>query len=88
MYRNASEALLGLVRGEERGTKGIQWKLTRLTEKGTLKNGIAHCYVEVTFANGLQFGISGYGDEAAELRKHASILASSDQRIALPPLIA
>ena len=87
MYRNASEALLGLVRGEEHGTKDIQWKLTRLTEKGTLKNGIAHCYVEVTFANGLQFGISGYGDEAVELHDNASILASSNRSV-LPPLIA
>jgi hypothetical protein len=88
MYSNASEALWALVQGEEVGTKDVQWRLTRLTDEGTLKNGVNHCHVEITFANGLQFGITCYGDEASELHKNASILAGYTQGNVLPPVIA
>jgi hypothetical protein len=35
----------------------------------TLANGIPYCFAEVTCDNGSQFGITAYGDEAAELLK-------------------
>lgn len=43
-------------------------RVTRSTEgMVTLANGIPYCFAEVTCDTGSQFGITAYGDEAAEL---------------------
>jgi hypothetical protein len=81
LYTGATDALLALVRGEEKDTAGIPWKLTKLTEPAKLANGIAYCSVEVTFANGLQFGVTAYGEEAIELRERASTLGLTDENM-------
>ena len=50
-------------------------RITRSTEEiVTLANGISYCFAEVTCDNGSQFGISAYGDEAAELFKEVDIM--------------
>jgi hypothetical protein len=50
-------------------------RITRSTEEiVTLANGIPYCFAEVTCDTGSQFGISAYGDEAAELFKEVDII--------------
>ena len=50
-------------------------RITRSTEEiVTLANGIPYCFAEVTCDTGSQFGISAYGDEAAELFKEVDIM--------------
>jgi hypothetical protein len=77
MYRNASDALFGLVSGLERDVAHLPWKL-KMTEPATIENGIDYFCVEVTFGNGVQYGIQAYGDEAHELRKSAMIVKSGE----------
>jgi len=65
MYRSASDALSTLL-SDERGKIGM--KITGMKD-GIVRmaNGIKYFAVEVTAADGVQYGISAYGEEAEEL---------------------
>lgn len=71
MYRNAADALSTLLldEGGKIGTKitGMKEGIVRLA------NGIKYFAVEVTAADGVQYGISAYGEEAEELYTVATI---------------
>lgn len=79
-----------LLTGQYEEVKGIPCRITKLSpEKTYLSNGIQYCFAEVTFANGVQYGIEAYGDEAARLFAEASscIRPSSDQSLVGEPLL-
>lgn len=74
MYGSIVEAFNGLVDGKARGNEGlalgIPFRITRLSAKESrLENGLEYCFVEVTFADGVQYGLDAYGYEAAALRR-------------------
>jgi hypothetical protein len=87
MYRSAADALLGLVSGVEREVARLPWKLKMSERPSTMENGIDYFYVEVTFGNGVQYGIPAYGEEARELRERA-VLLHQVERDLVQPLIA
>jgi len=71
--RTATDAFRELVRGEMPETKGISYRVTRLSgQNARTPNGLDYCSVEVTFANGVQYGIEAFGEEGIALRKVAS----------------
>ena len=86
MYRNAADALTGLVSGMEREVARLPWKLEMSERHSKMENGIEYFYVKVTFGNGVQYGIPAYGDEAQELRDRALMLKSAEESI-LRPLV-
>jgi hypothetical protein len=86
MYRNAADALTGLVSGIEKSVARLPWRISMLDRETKMENGIDYFYVEVTFGNGVQYGIPAYGDEARELRKRALMLKGTEE--ILPPLVA
>lgn len=77
MYGGIVDAFKSLVSGEARSSEeisssGSTYRITRLSEEGTyLCNGLEYCFVEVTFGDGVQYGIDAYGDEALALRREA-----------------
>jgi len=85
--RSAADALRELVSGKYPETSGLSYRVTRLSEEDAhLKNGVEYCSVEVTFANGVQYGIEAFGDEGARLRKEAMSMKEMSER--MPILIA
>lgn len=71
--RTPVDAFRELLYGEYEETKGIPWRITNLTgDKTFLSNGIRYCFVEVTFANGVQYGTEAYGEDALALLAEAS----------------
>lgn len=87
MYRSAADALIGLLSGGEKEAASTPWKLKMPEKPLTLRNGIDYFYVEVTFANGAQYGIPGYGAEAYELREKANLMMDRYES-QLPPIVA
>jgi hypothetical protein len=70
--QTAAEAFRELVTGRIEETKGIPWKISRISgHDSRLVNGIPYCSVEVTFATGVKYGVEAFGDESIELRKAA-----------------
>lgn len=68
------DALREVVAGRYEETRGFPWSITKLSRDKTFKsNGIEYCFAEVSFANGIQYGIEAFGDEAEALRKEVSI---------------
>ena len=68
------DALREVVAGRYEETKGLPWSITNLSsDKTFISNGIEYCFAEVSFANGIQYGIEAFGDEAEALRKEVSI---------------
>jgi len=68
------DALRELVTGRYEETRGLPWSITKLSMgKTIMSNGIDYCFAEVSFPNGIQYGIEAFGDEAVALRKEASI---------------
>jgi hypothetical protein len=71
--RTPVDAFRELLSGEYEETKGIPWSITNLSrDKTFLSNGIRYCFVEVTFANGVQYGTEAYGEDALALLAEAS----------------
>lgn len=68
------DALREVVTGRYEETRGLPWSITKLSiDKTIMSNGIEYCFAEVSFANGIQYGIEAFGEEAEALRKEASI---------------
>ncbi|HLG37205.1 MAG TPA: hypothetical protein VI338_03660 [Nitrososphaera sp.] len=68
------DALRELVTGTYEETRGLPWSITKLSMgKTIMSNGLDYCFAEVSFSNGIQYGIEAFGDEAVALRKEASI---------------
>jgi hypothetical protein len=66
--RTVIDALRDLLAGQYDETKKLSWTITRLTDPSVrLPNGIPYCFTEVTFADGSQFGMEGFGDDAMKL---------------------
>ena len=66
--RTVIDALRDLLAGKYDETKGLSWIITRLTDPSVrLPNGIPYCFAEVTFSDGSQYGMEGFGDEAMKL---------------------
>jgi hypothetical protein len=81
------DAFRELVSGELPETRGLSYRVTRLSEKDARStNGLEYCSVEVTFANGVQYGIEAFGEEGAKLRKEAMSTRVMSER--MPILIA
>jgi hypothetical protein len=38
-----------------------------------MSNEIEYCFAEISFANGMQYGVGAFGDEAEALREETSI---------------
>lgn len=69
MLSGPAEALTKLLLGE-----GVEGKGRITSSTGsikTMRNGIKYFSVEVTFEDGVQYGISAYDEEAEELYKVA-----------------
>lgn len=63
MYRNSVDAFRQL----------LSPTVSRISAKnGRMQNGIAYCTVQVTLANGEEYRIEAYDEEAGELFKAAS----------------
>jgi glucose-6-phosphate isomerase len=61
--------------------------VTRLSkEDARSMNGLTYCSVQVTFANGVEYGIEAFGEEGVELRKEAMSMKEMSER--MPILIA
>ena len=86
MYTNAADALTGLVSGVEKEVARLPWRIKMPERQMKIENGIDYCYVEVTFGNGVQYGIPAYGEEAHELRERAMMLREVETL--LHPLVA
>jgi hypothetical protein len=65
----------------------MPWKLSRTDGPKKMRNGIDYFFVEVTFGNGMQYGIPAYGEEARELRESAMALRSAGKGL-LRPIVA
>ena len=87
MYKNAADALSGLVSGREKEVSRLPWRIEMSDRHSKMDNGIDYFYVEVTFGNGVQYGIPAYGDEACELRERALMLKGAAETL-LQPLLA
>lgn len=87
MYKSAADALHGLLSGAEKESASTPRKLRMPEKPMTLRNGIDYFFVEVTFANGDQYGIPAYGAEAHELREKADLLMGRCES-QLAPMIA
>ena len=86
MYARAVDALRGLLSGEE--SEGMPCKISRMPEKLLgLANGIEYFSVEVTRADGAQYYIPAYGEEAKELYIEAMRIAAGGLAMA-PRLVA
>ena len=72
--RTTADAFRDLVTGKYDETRGIQWSITSLSPKKTLmSNGMQYCFAEVTFKNGIQYGIEAFGEEAEDLFDEVSV---------------
>jgi hypothetical protein len=70
LYKSAADALQGLF-----VTKGSPaCRITRVPKPGLMANGIEYCFVEVTCAEGAQYGIEAFGGEAKDLYASAQRL--------------
>ncbi|MGI0036823.1 MAG: hypothetical protein ACRD99_00510 [Nitrososphaera sp.] len=87
MYKNAADALTGLVSGMEKEVARLPWRIEMSDRHSMMENGIDYFYVEVTFGNGVQYGIPAYGDEARELRERALMIKGAAEML-LQPLAA
>ena len=87
MYKSAADALMGLILGKEKEVSRLPWKIKSIEKPTRMRNGIDYYYVEVTFGNGAQYGISAYGDEAGELRRRALALERGGETF-LRPMVA
>ncbi len=85
-YKNAADALLGLVMGKEKDAERVPWKL-EMTEPSRMLNGLDYFFVEVTFGNGTQYGIPAYGEEAHELRQQALVLKEYSKSLIAPIVV-
>lgn len=66
--RTVIDALRDLLAGKYEESKGLSWTITRLTDPSVrLPNGITYCFTEVTFSDGSQYGMEGFGDDAMKL---------------------
>lgn len=66
--RTVIDALRDLLAGKYDETKRLSWTITRLTDPSVrLPNGIPYCFTEVTFSDGSQYGMEGFGDDAMKL---------------------
>lgn len=66
--RTVIDALRDLLAGKYDETKRLSWNITRLTDPSVrLPNGIPYCFTEVTFSDGSQYGMEGFGDDAMRL---------------------
>lgn len=84
--KTATEAFRELVTGRLEETRGIPWKISRISgHDSRLVNGIPYCSVEVTFATGVQYGVEAFGEEGIELRKAAMGMKAAE---GMPILIA
>lgn len=89
MYSGPSEAFLALVNGKHKEAGGLPWRITNLTSEGAVvRNGISYCFAEVTFANGVQYGISAYGEEATDLYRVASMMKHEEGLVLVAPQLA
>lgn len=82
--RTPVDAFRELLTGQYEEISGIPCRITNLShDKTYLSNGIQYCFAEVTFADGVQYGIEAYGDEAAALFAEASsCIRLSEQSLA------
>lgn len=87
MYKSAADALWGLVSGKEKGAGMLPWRIKMPEAPSPMRNGIDYFFVEVTFGDGAQYGITAYGDEARELREQALNLEEAKESL-LHPIIA
>ena len=87
MYKSAADALTGLVSGKEKEVARLPWRIDMSNRRSTMENGIDYFHVQVTFGNGVQYGIPAYGDEARELRDRALTLKGASEML-LQPLAA
>jgi len=70
--RTVIDALRDLLAGKYDETKRLSWSITRLTDPSVrLPNGLPYCFTEVTFSDGTQYGMEGFGDEAMKLYEEA-----------------
>ena len=85
------DALREVVSGRYEETRGLPWSITKLSsDKTFMTNGIEYCFAEVSFSNGIQYGIEAFGDEAVALRKEASMYfhpGSEEHSILQQPLL-
>lgn len=66
--RTVIDALRDLLAGKYDETRRLSWSITRLTDPSLrLPNGLPYCFTEVTFSDGSQYGMEGFGDEAMKL---------------------
>lgn len=87
--RTIVDAFRELVGGRIEETGGLKWKVTRLSDgKTRLTNGVAYCFAEVTFANGTQYGMEAFGDEANALHLEASTYVNDQSGQEMPLLLA
>jgi hypothetical protein len=85
--RTATDAFRELVSGELPETKGLSYRVTRLSgTDARTDNGLEYCSVQVTFANGVEYGIDAFGEEGIALRKEASSVREMSER--MPILMA
>jgi glucose-6-phosphate isomerase len=85
--RTATDAFKELVSGGIPEIRGLSYKVTRLSkEDARSMNGLKYCSVQVTFANGVEYGIEAFGEEGVELRKEAMSMKEMSER--MPILIA
>jgi hypothetical protein len=71
--RTPVDAFRELLTGAYEETRGIPWTITNLSrDKTFISNGLQYCFVEVTFANGVQYMTEAYGDDALALFAEAS----------------
>lgn len=78
--RSVIDAFKDLVEGRIEETAGLHWIITRLSEKkNRLANGMAYCFAEVSFSNGVQYGIEAFGDEAHQLYEAARFVSKGQE---------
>ena len=87
--RTTVDAFRELVEGRIEETRGLQWKVTRLSDgKKRLSNGVEYCFAEITLENGTQYGMEAFGDEAIALHSEVSSYVSNGCRRETPVLLA
>jgi hypothetical protein len=86
--RTVIDAFKDLVEGRIEETAGLPCTITRLSERPKgLANGIAYCFAEVSFPNGVQYGIEAFGDEAHQLYEAARYVSKGQEHRGLRQLI-
>jgi hypothetical protein len=82
-YFNGTDTLRQLMKLQD-----TEANIVKISPKDyTLNNGVGYCYVIVEYKDGTNYSLHGYGNEARELHKEATMIMSSKPMLVSPTVL-